>query len=325
MRNLHLTTAQCFPLCARTPATSTVTPTATMVGQTQPTPSVRSPPRAQRAPSRLPACALFACTCPPRGGCGCSVGRGQTATPTPPQKPPPPGIPTRLGTGELGSDCADCGARVRACGFGSDCTDCGAHVCSNTCHAYEEDGEWVSLAHNGMCEDSGSAARCARGTDCADCGMRNVNHSSIPRPMPPPPPWQPASPLAPRNPCFCLTNWSYLEDGYAACSAQHLCPATPCDNATRPWCMVANPGCDEEARGQEGWAFCVPATGSQEHPPPPPPSPAVPCVCAAVWSSTTTTNCLMQLGCASTPCDGIHNEASLNHREIAEGALPATV
>lgn len=54
------------------------------------------------------------------------------------------------------------------------------------------------------------------------------------------------------NPCVCLEAWS--SPGYADCgTAQTGCADPACDGDPVPWCLVANPGCDED-RG--GWFKC---------------------------------------------------------------------
>lgn len=63
---------------------------------------------------------------------------------------------------ELGSDCADCGARSAAAAPAAAAATAG---CSNTCES----------AGDGECDDGGPGSEydvCALGTDCTDCGAR---------------------------------------------------------------------------------------------------------------------------------------------------------
>ena len=61
--------------------------------------------------------------------------------------------------------------------------------------------------------------------------------------------------------CICFDTWTGTHD--ARCSADQAgCAADAngmaCDGDA-PWCIVANPGCNEEEDGEE-WAYC--STGS---------------------------------------------------------------
>ena len=68
------------------------------------------------------------------------------------------------------------------------------------------------------------------------------------------------------NPCICQDVWE-VENGDGSCGqTQNGCPATACDGDSRSWCILTNPGCDEQEddytlynydeADEIGWAYC---------------------------------------------------------------------
>jgi hypothetical protein len=65
--------------------------------------------------------------------------------------------------------------------------------------------------------------------------------------------------------CVCQEQWGGLAHA-PNCEAQKGCPQVPCDNKTKPWCVVSNPGC-RTAQGEAGsWAYCTSPTSDSLHP-----------------------------------------------------------
>lgn len=124
------------------------------------------------------------------------------------------GLGSEFSVCEYGTDCVDCGPRIRPqnctdschrsqngicedggensissiCMIGTDCSDCGArfmnsqntNLCSNDC-LYTSDGE---------CDDGGLGSEyqsCSLGTDCIDCGERTLDVGFSKWIVPPPP------------------------------------------------------------------------------------------------------------------------------------------
>ena len=122
--------------------------------------------------------------------------------------PPPPYAPmTRLCTEACAfasdSDCDDGGpgAEYTNCVYGTDCTDCGFRL-PGSCT------DECDYASQGQCNDGGPGAEftsCEYGTDCTDCGFR-----VMPPPLPPqlPPQSPPQSPAA-----LCNDLCVYASDG----------------------------------------------------------------------------------------------------------------
>lgn len=125
------------------------------------------------------------------------------------------GLGSEYNNCQYGTDCIDCGQRIRPqnctdscskrnngicedggqdssnnyCTLGTDCTDCGArfmnsenlNICFNSC-PYASDGE---------CDDGGIGAEyqsCSLGSDCMDCDERAINVGFSTWIIPPPPP-----------------------------------------------------------------------------------------------------------------------------------------
>ena len=63
-------------------------------------------------------------------------------------------------------------------------------------------------------------------------------------------------------PCVCENSWTSDEDGGTCGETQNGCPALVCDGEEaydRPWCIIVEPGCDEEEQDEGGgWAYCEP-------------------------------------------------------------------
>ena len=61
------------------------------------------------------------------------------------------------------------------------------------------------------------------------------------------------------NPCVCEDEWE-LPSWHPSCVNQSGCASPSCDG-NYPWCIVANPGCDEEdLTTNTPWAYCNPDT-----------------------------------------------------------------
>jgi len=173
---------------------------------------------------------------------------------------------------KCGNERVGIGQCTTQCGFGTDCADCGVREflppppdkpswppfspsppslpSPPSPPPYPQCNDECPLALSNLCDD-GAGGACKTGTDCSDCGGRLLS-----------------------NTCVCQGLWS-ADEYHSSCVGQEGCPSLACDSNPRSWCLVANPGCDQDERspGLTPWAFCdsSPPIPSESSPPAPPP------------------------------------------------------